>query len=333
MDGDAAIRGQIWEHGEPVDGFDLGKISDCVSDPDRLIWADLTNPAHQTLQMLADELDLNPWAIEDVVADAERVKATVYAQHTFMTVYAVDYTPRETPVGAADPLTLTRISIFVRGNALITIHDDAHFDTQAVVERWREIGMQQYGVGALLHGLLDVVVDGHFDAVQTLDDEIENLETLLFDQRGGRAELQRSTYALRKNLVQLRRVVLPMREVVGSIERRRSRQESPAELDPMWSDLYDHTLRVAEWTESLRDMVTTVFETNLSLQDARLNMVMKKLTGWAGIIAVPTAITGFFGQNVPYPGFNHWSGFLVSSILIVVMMIGLYAIFRRRDWI
>jgi len=329
VENDTAVRGQIWEHGAPVDGFELAKLSDCVSDPDRLIWADLTNPSHQTLQTLADELELNPWAVEDVVADAERVKATVYSHHTFLTVYAVDYGTS----GATDSLTLARISVFVRGNALITIHDDSTFDSQAVVERWQEIGMQQYGVGALLHGLLDVVVDGHFDAVQTLDDQIESLEALLFDQQGSRAELQRTTYTLRKDLVKLRRVVLPMREVIGSIERRRISREAPKELDPMWSDLYDHTLRVAEWTESLRDMVTTVFETNLSLQDARLNMVMKKLTGWAGIIAVPTAITGFFGQNVPYPGFAHWSGFLVSTVLIIVMMVGLYAIFKRRDWI
>lgn len=333
MDNEATVRGQIWEHGRRVDGFDLAKISDCLDDPDRLVWADLTNASHEALQALAEELDLNPWAMEDIVADAERVKATVYAHHTFMTVYAVDYATDQEPGGDTDSLTLARISIFVRGNALITVQTGSLFDTQAVVDRWEEIGMQQFGVGALLHGLLDVVVDGHFDAVQALDDKIEALETLLFDQRGSRAALQRDTYTLRKDLVQLRRVVLPMREVIGSIERRRAIQESPKELDPMWSDLYDHTLRVTEWTESLRDMVTTVFETNLSLQDARLNMVMKKLTGWAGIIAVPTAITGFFGQNVPYPGFSQWSGFVASSALIVAMMVGLYVIFKRRDWI
>jgi magnesium transporter len=92
-------------------------------------------------------------------------------------------------------------------------------------------------------------------------------------------------------------------------------------------------LRATEWTESLRDMITTVFETNLSLQDARLNTVMKKLTGWAAIIAVPTAITGFYGQNVPYPGFDSWSGFVVSSALIVFLVVVLYVAFRRRDWL
>ncbi len=80
-------------------------------------------------------------------------------------------------------------------------------------------------------------------------------------------------------------------------------------------------------------MISTIFETNLSLQDARLNAVMKKLTGWAAIIAVPTAITGFYGQNVPYPGFGTLAGFLASTSVIVVLMALLYVMFRRRDWL
>jgi magnesium transporter len=80
-------------------------------------------------------------------------------------------------------------------------------------------------------------------------------------------------------------------------------------------------------------MVTTVFETNLSLQDARLNNVMKKLTGWAAIIAVPTAITGFYGQNVKYPGFDTVGGFVASTAVIVLLVLGLYWMFKKRDWL
>jgi magnesium transporter len=80
-------------------------------------------------------------------------------------------------------------------------------------------------------------------------------------------------------------------------------------------------------------MVTTVFETNLSLQDARLNTVMKKLTGWAAIIAVPTAVTGWFGQNIPYPGFAHYSGLYGSAGVIILMSGTLYIVFKRRGWL
>ena len=109
--------------------------------------------------------------------------------------------------------------------------------------------------------------------------------------------------------------------------------KTAVELDPVYADLYDHVLRVSEWTESLRDMVTTVFETTLSLQDARLNTVMKKLTGWAAIIAVPTAITGFYGQNVHYPGIDTVGGFVVSTAIIVALVLGLYVMFKRWDWL
>ena len=109
-----------------------------------------------------------------------------------------------------------------------------------------------------------------------------------------------------------------MREVVNTIMRRAAGDEAP-ELAPYYEDLYDHTLRAAEWTESLRDMITSIFETNMSLADAHMNLIMKKLTSWAAIIAVPTAVTGWFGQNVPYPGFGHESGFVFSVALIVVI--------------
>jgi magnesium transporter len=135
-----------------------------------------------------------------------------------------------------------------------------------------------------------------------------------------------------------------MREVVLSIMRRRgdtngetSTRTTPAmtgsALDGWYDDLYDHSLRASEWTESLRDMVSGLFETNLSLQDARLNTIMKKLAGWAAIIAVPTAITGWFGQNVPYFGFGEGVGVWMSLAMIVVGSLALYLVFRKYDWI
>jgi magnesium transporter len=138
---------------------------------------------------------------------------------------------------------------------------------------------------------------------------------------------------VRKDLVELRRVVLPMREVISSVLRNRRDLNARRELDPYYDELYDHVLRASEWTESLRDMVTTIFETNLSLQDARLNTVMKKLTSWAAIIAVPTAVTGYFGQNIPYPGFGREWGFVLSCLVIALGAGLLYVGFKRRDWL
>jgi magnesium transporter len=217
---------------------------------------------------------------------------------------------------------------------IVTVRRGDRFDISAVVQRWEDnADLLKFGVGALVHGLLDVVVDGHFDAVQVLDDRIEALEDGLFDDNAQNKEVQIRTYRIRQDLVELRRVVLPMREVVNTVLRHRKDIDAPSELDGWFDDLYDHVLRASEWTESLRDMITTIFETNLSLQDARLNVVMKKLTSWAAIIAVPTAVTGYFGQNIPYPGFGrHW-GFVLSCAVIVGIAGTLYLAFKKKRWL
>ncbi|WP_137145656.1 magnesium transporter CorA family protein [Mycolicibacterium sp. CR10] len=327
------VRGRIWRDGKPQDDFDFSSLSDCLAADDTLVWCDIYDPDHAILKDLAVELNLNTWAVEDAIADAERTKAVVYKTHTFFTVYEVtvkDPPPADTSESTLD---IHRISGFILPRGLITVRLSPDFDIEEVSRRFDELGGQEYGVGSLVHGLLDVVVDGHFDAVQCLDDGIESLEDDLFAEKVPRSGLQRNTFRLRKDLVALRRVVLPMREVVTVIQHRRMDAKTAAELDPVYADLYDHVLRVSEWTESLRDMVTTVFETNLSLQDARLNIVMKKLTGWAAIIAVPTAITGFYGQNVLYPGIETVGGFVTSTTIIVVLVLGLYVMFKRRDWL
>jgi magnesium transporter len=105
------------------------------------------------------------------------------------------------------------------------------------------------------------------------------------------------------------------------------------DLMPYYQDVYDHVLRAAEWTDSLRDLVTTILETNLTIQGNRMNIITKKVTSWAAIIAVPTFITGFYGMNVPYPGFSRQAGLGASVGLMVVAGVVLYLVFRRRDWL
>ncbi len=332
-------RTRLWVDGDlKLADFPLRDVSKHLAEQGALVWVDMCNPDHGVLCQLADELGFDQHAVEDTVEHAERTKATRYATHTFMTVYATALAPPRTS-DLESRLLLTRVSIFVLRNGIVTVRHELDpqqpvFDIDEVVRRWDENSdLLQMGAPALLHGLLDVIVDGQFDTIEQLDDAIESLEDGLFDDRAATRTVQRSTYRLRKELVELRRVVLPMREVINTIMRRRAERADTVELDSWYADLYDHVIRAAEWTESLRDMLTTVFETNLSLQDARLNTIMKKLTGWAAIIAVPTAVTGWYGQNVPYPGYGSPTG-LVTSGLIILMSSGLlYLAFKRRGWL
>lgn len=344
--GEKRVRALAWrEGGDDVRDFALERLSDHLDDPGTLVWVDLVDPTHAELNRLAEELALDPHAVEDSIAAAERAKATRHATHTFVTAYntrirSLDGAPARGGKEAADPLAsrleIGRVSCFVLPRGLVTVRRGDSLDVDDLVQRWSDHrDLMKQGSPALLHGLLDAIVDGHFETIQRMDDAIEALEDSLFDERGSVRELQQRTYRLRKELVELRRVVLPMREIVATVMRHRADTlgGQADDLDGWYTDLYDHVLRASEWTESLRDMITTVFETNLALQDSRLNTVMKQLTGWAAIIAVPTAVTGFFGMNVPYPGFGTAPGFIASMLVIVALGFGLYLLFRRRGWI
>lgn len=326
---------RVWVAGQVVArDFPLTDLDTQLARPDALVWVDLLAPTSETLQVLAEELGLDPVAVESVVTPGERPKATRHATHTFVTMYVTGLDAEEAEDAVASRLVGTKISAFVLPRGLITVRANDRFAMDEVVARWDEnADLLQYGVGALLHGLVDTVVDGHFVTIQSIDDAMEALEDQLFDERVSPRLIQQHVYRLRKELVELRRVVLPMREVVNTIMRHRTDRGVSPELNSNFDDLYDHVLRASEWTESLRDMVTSIFETNLSLQDARLNTVMKKLAGWAAIIAVPTMITGWFGQNIPYPGYGVMWGMWLSLGLCVVGSAVLYGIFRHVDWI
>lgn len=335
----AAVRTRLWVDGRlKSENFPLDDVSEHLPEPGALVWADLCSPDRAELDRLADELGFDLRSVEDAVDHNERTKATRYTDHTFVTVYATALGPQVS--GSIESrLLVSRISIFVLPTGVVTVRHEADpakpiFDIDEVVRRWDDNSdLLRYGGAALLHGILDVVVDEQFDTIQQLDDAIESLEDNLFDDKSQTRQLQRDTYRLRKELVQLRRVVLPMREVVNTVMRRSVEGTSTTELTSWYYDLYDHVIRASEWTDSLRDMVSTVFETNLSLQDARLNTIMKKLTGWAAIIAVPTLVTGWYGQNIPYPGYNEASGVITSAVLNVLLAVALYIAFKRRDWL
>ena len=104
-------------------------------------------------------------------------------------------------------------------------------------------------------------------------------------------------------------------------------------MSPYFQDVYDHVLRATEWTESLRDLVRPSWTPNLAMQGNRMNVVMKKVTSWAAIIAVPTAITGFYGQNLPYPGRRHDYGVSGFPRVDGGAFGGLYLSFKARDWL
>ena len=310
-----------------AEGFPVEQISDLLDEVGTVVWLDLLRPSREDLHVITEELSLHPLAIDDAVNEHQRAKLDRYEDHLFLASYVVRVDPETAELGVSE------VAAFITERALVTVRKSDDLEVDPLLARWdASKDHAGSGVGYLVHGLLDLLVDGHFDAVQELDEQIDALEEVLFDPAPRSVELQRRSFEMRKSLVLLRRVVLPMREVVNTLLRGDVGVVDD-EMRPYFQDVYDHVLRATEWTESLRDLVSTILETNLTLQGNRLNEVMRKLTAWAAILAVTTSITGFYGQNVPYPGFGKPWGFVTSLTLLIGVSGGMYAGFRRRGWL
>ncbi len=310
-----------------LEGFPVAEISDHLLDEAVTIWLDLRDPDHGDLSVLSEEFGLHPLAVEEAVEEHQRPKLDRYQSHLFLNGYGARLDAE------SGELATSELAAFVTARALITVRKDDGLDIGAVVERWdASPDLAGSGIGYLLYGLLDYVVDGHFEAVQSLDDAVEALEDQLFADVPQDMQVQRRSFELRKSLVLLRRIVIPMREVVNALMRR-DLHVVTEDLMPYYQDVYDNVLRAAEWTESLRDLVNSILETNLTIQGNRLNVITKKVTSWAAIIAVPTLITGYYGMNVPYPGFSRPAGFAVAVAVMVIAALVLYVVFRRKGWL
>lgn len=320
-------RSRAYRQGSLVgEDFPLDDVSDYLETDDCMIWVDFVSPTKADLDKVGDEMNLHELAIEDALVAGQRPKLDRYENFQFAVLYDVGFDE-----GSGD-LTTSEVKAFISKRAMVTIHDDS-FDIGLVMKTWDDNkDLSTKGVGFLVWGLLDRIVDRQYDTADLLDDAIDGLEETLFDVRQQSMEIQKRSFTLRKSLVTLRRVVNPMREILNTLLRRDDSKLAP-DMEPYFQDVYDHVLRVIEQTDSLRDLVSTILDTNLSIQSNRMNLVMKKVTSWAAIIAVPTAITGFFGQNIPFPGYGSGWGFAVSCLAIVVGGVILYASFKKRDWL
>jgi magnesium transporter len=318
-------RSRVYRDGRlESENFAPDQLAANLADPGTTVWLDLAAPSKDDLAEISRLLGLHELAVEDAVQQHERPKLSHYPGHGLIIAYAV-----ETDESGA--LRAHELAIFIAKQTLVTVRKDPAFNMAEVVRRW-DSESEMDGVGYLLHGVLDYIVDSYLDALVVLDDLIESLEDDIFVMAPNSANMQRRSLLMHKSLGQLRRKVSPMREVLTPLMRR-DNAVYDERMVPYFQDVLDHVLWASEQVESLRDLVATIRDTQLNLQGNRMNLIMKKVTSWAAIIAVPTLITGFYGQNVPVPGVDHALGFWISTVAIVLASIALYATFKRKDWL
>jgi magnesium transporter len=310
------------------EGFPAEQLSErLAADSEAVVWLDLYEPTQDDLGIVTNEFGLHALAVEDAIQPHQRPKVDRYRTHLFANLYAVALDNQ------CAALTTGEISMFITSRALITVRKD-DFDIDALVVRWdlnTDLINADNQTSTLVYGLLDAVVDGHYHAVEQFDEAIDDLQGHLFHGHTN-IDIRRRAYELGANLATLHRIVVPMQEVVSRLMRADSHLLDDT-LAPYYRDVYDHTLRTTETVDAASDRIDRIASTQLNEQSAQLNEITKKLAAWAAIIAVPTAITGFYGQNVPYPGFGHLGGFITSCVVMLLLAGMLYLYLRHKHWL
>jgi magnesium transporter len=308
---------------------ELETISEHLKEPDTLVWLDLERPDAAEVALLREEFGFHPLAIEDAVKAHERPKVDAYKGYYLFIFYAAAYNSERS---ADEPqIDLRGLNIFAGKNFIVTIHHPPIAQVTQTMSRW-QVPDSPLGnsVGAILHGLLDTIVDDYFTLMDKIVDRVEDLEDQIFSrQRGGAIE---EIFALKKDLLLLRRVVAPERDVLNVL----LRQEMPifkAEGILYMQDVYDHLVRVTDTVDTYRDLLSSALDSYLSLQSNQLNQLVKTLTLSSIILMACALIAGIYGMNFDFMPELHWPlGYPFALGLMLFVGLGLGLFFHSRKW-
>jgi magnesium transporter len=182
-----------------------------------------------------------------------------------------------------------------------------------------------------LWAILDVVVDRYFVATDAIDNFLDGIETVVFDEEP--RAIPREIFAMRRALITFRRAAAPLREVMSQILRREVPSVSDTAIVHM-QDVYDHVLRVLDLIESQRELLTGLLEGQLAVMSNRMNQVMKATSSWGAILIVATLIAGIYGMNFQHmPELEWYYGYPFALGVMALSMYVLYRVFKRRGWL
>jgi magnesium transporter len=290
------------------------------------VWIGLYEPTADEFDSIKREFDLHELAVEDAINAHQRPKLEVYGDTIFLVLKTARYVDPE------EVVELGEILIFLGEGFIITVrHGEASslHDVRLALEKDQE--RLRCGPGAVLHGILDKVVDDYQPAVEGLAQDIEQVEAQVFSsERGNPAE---RIYKLKREVLEFSRGVAPLIDPVDKLAAGQF-EVVHADIQTYFRDVTDHLMRVNDQIESYRDVLTSVLTANLTQVGVRQNEDMRRISAWVAIVAVPTLIAGIYGMNFDHMPELRWSlGYPGAIALMAVICFGLYRYFRRSGWL
>jgi magnesium transporter len=318
---------------EDLTGEDLSDVLELHSDASAW-WVLPRDHEYGAVEVrhIAHALDLDEPAIKDLLAEDRRAKFEMIGQARLVITNAVSV-DRDRAQIVVHP-----VSVIATDRAIICLADPTPDFQPAQLFLQKEDVIAKGGIEAAVQTIIAAVISTYEDVVQWLEDSSDNLANVLFEERPlGKAE-QLYAFKLRAALSQLRRLTDPMRTVMTDIvdsppQGRKVKGGRDPAIGRHWLILSEHHTRVANAADALREALASIFDTSLALADVRLNQIVKKLSAWAAIIAVPTLVTGFVGMNVRFPLSGSSTGFWAYLLLMLAASVVLYFVFRAKDWL
>ena len=304
----------------------LDEISDVLEvDDGSFVWVGLFNPGTALLDKLQEEFGLHALAVEDARNAHQRPKIEAYGDSLFVVAHTAQLVDGRIAFGETH--------VFVGPRYLVTLRHGASLSYAPVRARAeREKELLALGPGYGLYAVLDFIVDNYLPIVDEFRDKLEALEQDIFAE-AYRRDTVRKLYDLKRELTRMRLAVSPLQDITGQLTRVHTGLVGE-EMRLYYRDVYDHTLRVNDAVDTLREMLTAAMSVNLSLVTVAQGEVVKRLAGWAGLLAAPTLIASWYGMNfVHMPELaGRWSYPVVIGATVAVVAV-LFVLLRRARWI
>lgn len=302
------------------------------TDQDAFVWMGLHEPDESQMKDVADVFGLHPLAVEDAVIAHQRPKLDRYDETLFLVLKTVNYLPHESVALAREIVESGEVMIFVGKDFVVTVRHGEHGGLSELRERMDARPEHlRLGPFAVMHAIADYVVDHYLAVTSRIETDIDNIEEAAFTP-GGRVDVE-PIYLLKREVVELRRCVSPL-----SLPFQRMQAEHKdiisKEVRRYLRDVADHQTQAADLIASYDDMLTSLVQAAVARVGMQQNTDMRKISAWAGILAVPTLIAGIYGMNFQSMPELHWSwGYPAVLAGMVAICLILYRNFRHRDWL
>jgi len=301
------------------------QISDVLKMPDTFLWVGLHEPSEDLLEKLQEEFQLHDLAVEDAHHAHQRPKIEAYGESLFIALHTAQEVHCKIEFGETH--------VFLGPRYLVTVRHGSSLSYTPVRARCeREPEMLALGPSYTLYAVFDFIVDNYLPIVREFQEELSQLEQDIFAHSFKRETVLR-LYELKKELVTLRFAISPMQDILNQLMRFFPNLIRD-DVRPYFRDVYDHVVRVKEASDTMSEMVNSAMSVNLAMASFGQNEVVKRLAGWAALLAVPTLMTSWYGMNFEHmPELAGKYSYYVVIGMTITMSIGLYLWLRRSKWL